>query len=229
VEEFDNTVDLAQAGRQFGLELRRGAPSELSVQEMLDSVSEAAGAGTFDYALIENIERGIGRSTLCSESSIHAALAGGVEMDLTEFAGSALWLSMVLFARTRGWTEADASSAILTRTGGSQHWSVESYFREIEVRKEQSVLEFVAWLYQGLVRQHLAVALSKMPLDTFMLLYEDGALHFRAMDWPQFTADRYETILIACRDLGWVEEKGERYELTVLGEKVLMDALEALE
>lgn len=150
-------------------------------------------------------------------------------MDLTEFAGSALWLSMVLFARTRGWTEADAPSAILARTGGSQHWSVESYFGEIETRKERSVLEFVAWLYQGLVRQHLTVALSKMPLDTFMLLYEDGALHFRAMDWPQFTADRYETILIACRDLGWVEEKGQRYELTLLGEKALTNALDALE
>jgi hypothetical protein len=229
VEEFDQTVDLAQAGRQFGLELRRDTPSEITVQEMLDSVARATGAASFVHPLSMDMEKAIGRNAPCSESSIHMALAGEVEMDLFEFAGSALWLSMVLFARTRGWTEADAPSAILARTGGSQHWSVESYFREIDTRREQSVLDFVAWLYQGLVRQHLAVALSKMPLDTFMLLYEDGALHYRAMDSPQFTADRYETILIACRDLGWVEEKGERYELTGLGEKALTDAVEALE
>ena len=87
----------------------------------------------------------------------------------------------------------------------------------------------MAWLYQGLVRQHLAVALSKMPLDSFMLLYEDGALHYRAMDWPQFTADRYETMLIACRDLGCIQETGDLYELTPLGEKAITEALEALE
>lgn len=227
IEEFDRTVDLARTGRRFGLELHRGSPSEITVQEMLDSVAGAA--GSFDHTLSEDIAKGIGRGASCSESSIHMALAGGVEMDSYEFAGSALWLSMVLFARTRGWTEENASSAILARTGGPQHWSVESYFREIEARKGQSVLEFVAWLYQGLVRQHLAVALSKMPLDSFMLLYEDGALHYRAMDWPQFTADRYETMLIACRDLGWIQEARDVYELTPLGEKAMTEALEALE
>jgi hypothetical protein len=148
-------------------------------------------------------------------------------MDLADFAGSALWLSLVLVARTYGWMAEDAVSATLARTGGPQHWSVESYFREMNARRQQPVLGFLAWLYQGLVRQHLAVALSKMPLDTFMLLYEDGALHYRAMDWAQFTADRYETMLIACRDLGWVQESGNLYRLTLLGEKALSEALGA--
>lgn len=79
------------------------------------------------------------------------------------------------------------------------------------------------------MRQHLAVALSKMPLDSFMLLYEDGALHYRAMDWPQFTSDRYETMLIACRDLGWIQEAGDLYELTLRGAKAMTEALEVLE
>ena len=49
------------------------------------------------------------------------------------------------------------------------------------------------------------------------------------MDRAQFTADRYETMLIACRDLGWVEESKDLYRLTSLGEKALSEALEGLE
>ena len=228
IEEFDRAVDLAGAGQRFGLRLRRGAPSELTVQEMLDAVAGAAGAGTFDPSVSEDVARGIGREASCSESSIHVSLTAETEMDTSSFAGSALWLSMVLFARTRRWMEDDVAMANLARTGGTQHWSVESFFREMDARRDQSVLDFVAWLYQSLVRQHLAVALSKMPLDTFMLLYEDGALHYRAMDWPQFTADRYETVLVACRDLGWVAESEDLYKLTPLGEKALEEALRTL-
>lgn len=228
VEEFDRTVDLAGAGQRFSLTLRQGAPSELTVQDMLDAVADAAGAGAFDPSVSEDVARGIGRRASSSESSIHAALAEDAEMTMPSSAGFALWLSMVLFARTRGWMDNDVAMANLARTGGTQHWSVESFFREVDARRGQSVLDFVAWLYQSLVRQHLAVALSKMPLDTFMLLYEDGALHFRAMDWPQFTADRYETVLVACRDLGWVVESGDLYDLTPLGEKALEEALGTL-
>lgn len=229
VEELDQTVDLERAGGRFGLDLRGGSPSEITLQEMLDSVAMAAGvAGGFDPSISEDIARGIGRDTPCSESSIHRDLDGGAEMDLADFAGSALWLSLVLVARTYNWMTEDPLSAALTRTGGPQHWSVESYFREVSARREQPVLDFLAWLYQGLVRQHLAVALSKMPLDTFMLLYEEGALHYRAMDWAQFTADRYETMLIVCRDLGWVEEIENIYRLKPLGEKALSEALGAL-
>lgn len=230
VEDFDQSVDFRRIGRRFGLELRRGAPSEITLQEMLDAVAKASeAAGTFDHALSGEVAQGIGRKSPCSESSIHIALDARVKMDPMDFAGSALWLSLVLFARTCGWMEEDSPSAILARTGGPHHWSVESYFREVEARRGQSVLDFAAWMYQSLVRQHLAVALTKMPLDTFMLLYEDGALHYRAMDWPQFTADRYETMLIACRDLGWIEEDESLYKLTPLGQQAVSEALEILE
>jgi hypothetical protein len=230
VEELDQTVNVKRAGARFGLDIRRGSPSEITLQEMLDSIAAAAGvAGSFDPDISEDIARGIGREAPCSESTIHGALDGGAEMDLADFAGSALWLSLVLGARTYDWMAEGALSAALARTGGPQHWSVESYFREVNALREQPVLDFLAWLYQGLVRQHLAVALSKMPLDTFMLLYEDGALHYRAIDWAQFTADRYETMLIACRDLGWVEESKDLYRLTPRGEKALSETLEGLE
>jgi hypothetical protein len=229
VEVLDQTLDLQRNGARFGLDLRKRSASELSLQEMFDSIAEAAGVTeSFELALSEDVSRGIMRDAPCSESSIHRTLDGGAEMNLEDYAGSALWLSLVLLARTYGWMTEDAPSAALARTGGPQHWSVESYFREMTARRERSVLDYLAWLYQGLVRQHLAVALSKMPLDTFMLLYEDGALHFRAMDWAQFTADRYETMLIACRDLGWVEERGDLYVLTPLGERALPEALGAL-
>jgi hypothetical protein len=230
VDEIDSMVDLKRTGARFGLDLVRGIPSEITLQEMLDSIAAAAEvAESFDPDISEDIARGIGRDAPCSESSIHRALDGGAEMDLADFAGSALWLSLVLVARTYDWMAEDALLAALARTGGPQHWSAESYFREVNARREQPVLDFLAWLYQGLVRQHLAVALSKLPLDTFMLLYEEGALHFRAMDWAQFTADRYETMLIACRDLGWVEESKDLYRLTSLGEKALSEAQEGLE
>ena len=54
-------------------------------------------------------------------------------------------------------------------------------------------------------------------------------MHYRAMDRAQFTADKYETMLIACRDLGWVEESGNLYGLTPLGEEALSKALGTLE
>jgi hypothetical protein len=226
VEELDRTLDLARVGHQFGLGLRRGRPSEVTLQEMLDSITSAAGIQRlFDTPLTGDIARAVGRSSSFSESSIHAALAGGAEMDLNDYLGAALWLSLTLFARTYSWMWEDAASAMLVRTGGPRHWSIESYFGELNARREQTVLDFLAWLYQGLVRQHLAVALSKMPLDTFMLLYEDGALHYRAMDRPQFTADRYETILTVSRDLGWVERSDNLYRLTLLGEGALSKAL----
>jgi hypothetical protein len=230
VEEIDQTVDLESIGGRYGLDLGRGKPSEVTLQEMLDSITAAAGVTRrFEPARSEDVANGIGRDASFSESGIHAALDGGAKMKPGDYAGSALWLSLVLVARTFGWMTEDAPSAALARTGGPQHWSVESYFREVNARRERPVLDFLAWMYQGLVQQHLAVALSKMPLDTFMLLYEDGALHHRSMDWAQFTADRYETMLIACRDLGWLEKSGYLYGLTPLGEKALSEALGAFE
>lgn len=230
IEELDQTVDLERIGARFGLGLGRGKPSEVTLQEMLDSVAAAAGVTEgFDPTHSEVVANGIEREAPCSESGIHGVLDGGTSMEIQDYAGSALWLSLVLVARTYGWMTEDGPSAALARTGGSQHWSVESYFREMNARRERPVLDFLAWAYQGLVRQHLAVALSKMPLDSFMLFYEDGALHYRSKDRAQFTADRYETMLIACRDLGWVQESKDLYRLTPLGAGALSEALGALE
>lgn len=135
----------------------------------------------------------------------------------------------MLYARTRHWLERDPEETRLIQTGDAWRWSVASFFRQVDLRRESSVLEMLAWIYQDLVRQHLTVAMSKLPLDTFKLLYDDGVLTFRADDEAQFTADRYETILVICRDLGWVYvDDAQTYRLTATGQAAKEGALEVL-
>jgi hypothetical protein len=106
---------------------------------------------------------------------------------------------------------------------------VASFFAEIDRRRESTALAFLAWIYRNLARQHLTVAMRKMPEDTFRLLYEDGLLYYRAPDWPSFTADRYDRMLTICRDVGWVQGPSGVYRLTPLGEKDHAEVLTALE
>ncbi len=230
VEELDSLADLSRSGTYFGLQLESGKPSEVTVGAMLDAIAEASkAAATFAPELSERIENLVSRQGSCSESSIVEALERRKIDSTGERIGAALWLSLVLYARTRNWLERDPEEASLLQTGDARRWSVTSFFAEVDRRRETSVLEILAWIYQGLVRQHLTVAMSKLPLDTFKVLYDDGALTFRAHDEAQFTADRYETILVICRDLGWVYvDDAQAYRLTPTGQTARSDALQVL-
>ncbi len=231
VAALDSEVDLMRIGARFGLRPGRGRPSLVSVQELLDSVAEAAGVGdTFDVDETSDIEREIGRDATCSEKELHAALAWDETLEAGDYVGTALWLSLILYARTRHWSAEGASTtAYITRMGDSRQWSVASFFAEIDRRRDGTVLELLAWIYRNLARQHLTVAMAKLPsVDTFRLLYEDGLLYYRAPDGPDFTADRYDRMLMICGDLGWVQETGGAYRLTPLGERDYAAALAAL-
>jgi hypothetical protein len=233
IVELSSRVNPKQTGDRFGLSLNEGDISQVTVEEMLDSVAKAGGAQTgFDTVPVGRLEEGISRDHPASEAAIHRALERGTLFDLGEHVGGALWLSLVLFARTRGWLAENPANATLARMGGPEHWSVWTFFHEIDRRREQSVLAYLAWLYRSLVRQHLVVAMSKMPrVDTFMLLYEDGTLEYRpsdTIDSAQFTGDRYDAMLTVCRDLGWIRESGGSLQLTPLGSTDRSEALGAL-
>lgn len=230
VAALDSEVDLLQAGTRFGLSPIRGRPSEISVRDLLDSIAAKAGVGdAFDTDETERIERAIGRGNECSERELHWALAWDDTLEAREYVATALWLSLVLYARTRHWgSEGTSTTAYITRMGDGRQWSVASFFAEIDRRRDGTALEFLAWIYRNLARQHLTVAMAKLPLDTFRLLYEDGLLYYQAPDWPQFTADRYDHMLAVCRDLGWIQETSGIYRLTPLGEKDQAQALGAL-
>lgn len=230
VEELDSLVDLSRSGKYFGLQIEGGRLSEMTVSAMLDAITEASDADTaFAPGLSERIEDLVSRRSSFSERSISETLGARKINGTGERIGAALWLSLVLYARTRNWIEREAEEARLVQTGDARRWSVASFFRRVDLRQESSVLEMLAWIYQGLVRQHLTVAMSKLPLDTFKLLYDDGVLTFRARDEAQFTADRYETILVICRDLGWVQvDSSGAYRLTSAGQAARSAALETL-
>jgi len=206
-----------------------GMLSEVTIQELLDAVAEVAGVEcSFEPRLAGRVRDGINRNHPASESNIHIALLDGSLEDPAERVGAALWLSLVLYARTRDWPSEGPVAADLAAVGGPRHWSVESYFREVDRRRNSSALGFLAWLYQNLVRQHLSVAMSKLPLDTFMLLYEDGALHYRASDQLPSLSDRYGIMLDVSWDLGWAIEIPDAIKLTDLGERSRAEALRML-
>lgn len=230
VEELDSAVDLLRTGRRFGLHPKRGRPSEITVGELLDSIAAAAGVGsTFEPHLTQRISESIKRGAPGSEKALHGALVREELPEPGDYVAAALWLSLMLYARTRHWSSEGPAAADLARTGDSRHWSIESFFGEIARRREGSALELLAWISRNLVRQHLTVAMSKLPRDTFRLLYEDGLLHYRRSDQPQFRGYRYEKILTISRDLGWIEETSGVYRLTALGERSRSDALAALQ
>jgi hypothetical protein len=229
VEEVASRVDLRRVGELFGLQLQEGMLSKVTIQELLDAVAGAAGVdGSFDPGFAERVRDGINRNHPASESNIHIALLDGSLEDPAERVGRALWLSLVLYARTRDWPSEGPIAADLAAIGGPRHWSVESFFREVDRRRNSSALEFLAWLYRNLVCQHLSVAMSKLPLDTFMLLYEDGALHYRASDRVPSLSDRYDIMLDVSWDLGWVNENSKTIYLTELGERSKAEALSML-
>ena len=230
VEVLDSEVDMLRTGARFGLSPKLGRPSQITISQLLDSIAAAAGAGnTFEPDLTKQIGESIGRNAGASEKTLRAALDSDDLPEFGDYVAAGLWLSLVLYARTRHWiSEGGAAAAYLSRMGDSRQWSVESFFAEIDRRREGTALELLAWIFRNLVRQHLTVAMAKLPLDTFRLLYEDGLLHYRAPDWPRFTADRYDRMLTICQDLGWIEEVKGAYRLTPLGEKRRSEALAAL-
>lgn len=230
VAALDSEVDLMQAGRRFGLRPSKGRLSEVTVGELLDTVAVAAGVGdSFDADETERIESAIGRGAACCEKELHASLAWDDTMEAGDYVGTALWLSLVIYARTRHWgSEGASTTAYITRMGNGRQWSVASFFAEIDSKRDGTALEFLAWIYRNLTRQHLTVAMKKLPLDTFRLLYEDGLLYYQAPDWPDFTADRYDRMLTVCHDLGWMQDTGGVYHLTPLGEKDQAQALATL-
>ena len=230
VAALDFEVDLMQTGVRFGLRPSKGRLSEVTVGELLDAVAVAAGVGdTFDADETERIESAIGRGAACCEKELHAALAWDDTMEAGDYVGTALWLSLVLYTRTRHWgLEGASTTAYITRMGDGRQWSVASFFEEIDSKRDGTALEFLAWIYRNLTRQHLTVAMKKLPLDTFRLLYEDGLLYYQAPDSPDFTADRYDRMLTVCHDLGWMQDTGGVYRLTPLGEKDQEQALATL-
>lgn len=230
VAALDSEVDLMRTGARFGLILRKGRPSEVTVGELLDSIAVAAGVGdNFDADATERIESAIGRGAASSEKALHAALAWDDTLEAGDYVGTALWLSLVLYARTRhSGSEGASTTAYITRMGNGRQWSVASFFAEIDSKRDGPALEFLAWIYKNLARQHLTVAMAKLPLDTFRLLYEDGLFHYQAPDGPYFTADRYDRMLTVCYDLGWVQDTGGVHSLTPLGKKDQAQALAAL-
>ncbi len=231
VEVLDSEVDMLRTGARFGLRPKRGRPSQTTIAHLLDSIAASAGAGKpFESELTEQIGASMGRNARTSEKALRDALDSDDLPELGDYVGAGLWLSVVLYARTRHWaSEGGASAAYIARMGGSRQWSLDSFFAEIDRRREGTVLELLAWIFRNLVRQHLTVGMSKLPrVDTFRLLYEDGLLHYRAPDWPRFAADRYDRMLTVCRDLGWVEEVKGVYRLSPLGERSRSEALAAL-
>lgn len=230
IQALDSEVDLLRAGARFGLVPKRGRPSQVTVEQLLDAVTASAGVGeAFDASSTERVCEGIGRNSITSEITLRTARDSDDLPGFGDYVATALWFSLVLYARTSHWaSEVGPNAAYIARMGNSRQWSVASYFAEIERRREATALEFLAWVYQNLVRQHLTVGMAKLPLDTFRLLYEDGLLHYRAPDRPYFTADRYDRVLNICRDLGWVQETGGIFRLTPLGEKDQAHALSGL-
>jgi hypothetical protein len=230
IHVLDSEADLSRAGARFGLVPKLGRPSQVTVGQLLDTVAASAGVGgAFNLSLTQRICERIGRDSNSSETMLRAARDSDDLPGFGDYVATALWLSLVLYARTRHWaSEGGSTAAYITKMGDSRQWSVASYFVEIERKREDTAIEFLAWIYQNLVRQHLTVGLGKLPLDTFRLLYEDGLLHYRAPDWPDFSADRYDQMLNICRDLGWVQETGSIFRLTPLGEKDQAQALAAL-
>jgi hypothetical protein len=230
VAALDTEVDLRRAGTRFGLKPERGRPSETSVRELLDSIAAVGVGGDFDATETAGIEGGIGRAAACSERELHAALALDETLETGDYVGTTLWLSLVLYARTRHWGSVGGSATThITRMGNTRQWSVASYFAEIDRRSDGTALDLLAWIYRNLARQHLTVAMAKLPqLDTFRLLYEDGLLHYRAPDYPYFTSDRYDRMLAISLDLGWVRDSGGAICLTPVGERDRARAIDVL-
>lgn len=154
----------------------------------------------------ERFDEGAGRHSVLNEHDLYRTARGNRRDPSLAVGGalSILGLIHLRFSDPELWLEAEW---LISRLGGEGRLSLHGFLRELRDRLQTNptIVEVLRWVYEDyVITQHLLVASSKLPENTFRFQREGARLRFFVLENALgFNDSRFEAISTTLHELGY--------------------------